>query len=579
MPVKPAERRAAYRQQGWWSDARITDLFDANARARPDALALVDPPNRAALVGGEPLRLSYAELERMAAGYALRMLDLGLRRGDRLVTQVPNIAEYPAIYFAALRLGVIISPVPMQFRRREIEQIVGLTEARAVLTVPIFKGEPADAGTRAAAEAHGAQWWLLGPAVERGVQGFVPLDATAADRQRLAARLRDEPVLASDVATLCWTSGTEGVPKGVPRTHDHWLAISNFHFEGAGIRPGDVLLNPFPLVNMAALGGCFMSWLRSGGTLVLHHPLDLPVFLGQIASERPHYTIAPPAVLNMLIRDEALLRRTDLTSLRCIGSGSAPLDPAMIRGFRDRFGIEIVNVFGSNEGMSLLSTAVEAPEPEMRARFFPRFGRPEVHWPTRAAAAFETRLVDPETHEEVHEPCRPAEMQIRGPGVFEGYYRAPARTAESFTADGYFRTGDLFEIAEDTRYYRFVGRLKELIVRGGMKIAPDDVDALLLQHPGIAEAAVVGYPDPVLGERLCAVVVPRPGAGPVTLASVQEHLHGLGLATFKWPERIREVAALPRNAVGKVIRRELASVAMTPDQGTTDDLLCGRDGR
>jgi acyl-CoA synthetase (AMP-forming)/AMP-acid ligase II len=442
-----------------------------------------------------------------------------------------------------------------------------------VLTVPAFKGVPFDAGTRAAVEARGARLWLLGAAAaaaaaaaaDPGRQAFEPVEATEADRQRLATRLHEEPVVASDIATLCWTSGTEGVPKGVPRSHDHWLAISNAHFEGAGIRPGEVLLNPFPLVNMAAIGGCFMSWLRSAGTLVLHHPLDLAVYLEQIARERPNYTIAPPAVLNMLIQDESLLARTDLSSLRCIGSGSAPLDPGMIRGFHDRFGIEIVNVFGSNEGMTLLSAAADAPEPEMRARFFPRFGRPEVQWARKSASAIETRLIDPDTGAEVLEPGRPAEMQIRGPTVFDGYYRAPQQTAESFTADGYFRTGDLFEIGTDPRYYRYVGRLKQLIVRGGVKIAPDDIEGVLPLHPGIAEAAVVAYPDPLLGERICAVVVRRPGAGPVTLASMQDHLRALGLATFKWPERVREVAALPRNAVGKVVRSELAGLAVTPD--------------
>ena len=150
---------------------------------------------------------------------------------------------------------------------------------------------------------------------------------------------RSASVSADDIATICWTSGTEGMPKGVPRSHNHWLAISHAHFEGAGIRHGDILLNPFPLINMAALGGCFMSWLHAAGTLVLHHPLDLPVYLQQIARERPNYAIAPPAVLNMLLKDERLLAQTDLTSLRSIGSGSAPLDPLMIRGFRDRFEI------------------------------------------------------------------------------------------------------------------------------------------------------------------------------------------------------------------------------------------------
>jgi acyl-CoA synthetase (AMP-forming)/AMP-acid ligase II len=242
----------------------------------------------------------------------------------------------------------------------------------------------------------------------------------------------------------------------------------------------------------------------------------------------------------------------------------------MIRGFRDRFGIEVVNLFGSNEGISLVSGEAEAPDPERRARYFPRFGRPEVPWPQRVASALRTRVVDPDTGLEILEADRPGEMQIRGPTVFDGYFRAPELTAAAFTSDGFFRTGDLFEIAGeggDLRYYRFVGRLKQLIVRGGLKVAPEEVEAVLAQHPEIAEASAIGYPDPVLGERICAVVVPRRPGADVSLSSIQDFLRGSGVAVFKWPERVRRVEALPRNAVGKVVRSALVPIAEPPDGG------------
>jgi acyl-CoA synthetase (AMP-forming)/AMP-acid ligase II len=175
------------------------------------------------------------------------------------------------------------------------------------------------------------------------------------------------------------------------------------------------------------------------------------------------------------------------------------------------------------------------------------------------ARTIETRLTDPDTGAEITEPGSPGEMQIRGPTVFDGYLRSPELNAAAFTPDGWFRTGDLFEIAEpgDPRFYRFVGRLKQLIVRGGMKISPDELDAALAEHPAIAEAAVIGEPDEVLGERICAVVVLRPGKG-LTLEELQQHFASRGLAKFKWPERLRFVAQLPRNPVGKVVRGELA---------------------
>jgi acyl-CoA synthetase (AMP-forming)/AMP-acid ligase II len=168
--------------------------------------------------------------------------------------------------------------------------------------------------------------------------------------------------------------------------------------------------------------------------------------------------------------------------------------------------------------------------------------------------------MDPESGSEVIEPRRAGEMQIRGPVVFDGYYGAPEITARAFTADGWFRTGDLFEIDDSGRYYQFVGRLKQLINRGGVKIAPDEIDAVLAEHPDIAEAAVVGYPDEVLGERICAVVVPKPGHT-VTVEALQSHCRAREFAIFKWPERVRIVERLPRNPLGKVIRGEIAQIA------------------
>lgn len=557
-----------YRRRGWWSDTRITDLFDRAAGSNGAGLAVVDPPNREALVGGTELRLTFSDLDRQVSGFALRLMDLGLRRDDILITQLPNIVEYVAVYLAALRLGVVLSPVPIQFRRSELEQILALTQAHTLLTVDRFKGTEPYQDALAASQGSAARVLVLGEQAPPGTVSFTALTPTGADLDRLRSRLEQDAVSADDIATICWTSGTEGMPKGVPRSHNHWLAISHAHFEGAGIRRGDVLLNPFALVNMAAIGGCFLSWLHCAGTIVLHQPLDLPVYLAQIARERPQYAIAPPAVLNMLLHDPELLARTDLSSLRCIGSGSAPLDPAMIRGFHDRFGIEVVNMFGSNEGTSLVSGAAEAPDPERRARFFPRFGRPDIHWTQRAASAIETRVIDPDGGSEILEEGRPGELQVRGPTVFDGYFRAPQLTAAAFTPDGYFRTGDLFEIAGDgpeLRYYRFVGRLKQLIIRGGVKIAPEEIESVLSQHPDIAEAGAIGYPDPILGERICAVIVPRKRGAEVSLESIQDFFRGAGLAMFKCPERVRCVEVLPRNAGGKVVRSALASIAERPD--------------
>jgi len=553
---------ARYRARQCWSDLRITDLFDAAVRAAPDRIAVIDPPNRPELTDGPVQRLSFAELSALVDACAWHLHQLGFVRDDILITQLPNIAEYIAVYLAAARLGIIISPVPMQFRGHELEQIATLTAARGALTVATFKGTRHEF-TCPESGSNRLRVMTLGAAAAPGATAFAPPALDAAARAALRDHVESLAISADDIVTICWTSGTEAAPKGVPRSHNHWIAISHAHFAGAGIRPGDTLLNPFPLVNMAAIGGCFMSWLHAAGTLVLHHPFDLQVYLRQVTTERVQYAIAPPAILNMLIKDPRLLADADLSSLRCIGSGSAPLDPAMIRGFRQRFGIGIMNMFGSNEGMALVNNADYAPEPERRARYFPRFGRPEIEWASPPPITIETRLVDPDSGEEVLAADTPGEMQIRGPTVFDGYYRAPELTARAFTSDGYFRTGDLFDIpggADQMRYYRFVGRLKQLIVRGGVKISPEELDDVLAQVPQVLEGAVTGYRDEIMGERICAVVVARPGAE-LTLEAVRQHFAASGLASFKRPERLCIVEQLPRNSTGKVVRAELARIA------------------
>lgn len=577
MRTTPADKIRDYRARGWWGDTRIQDMFDANALAEPARLAIVDAPNRADLVGTAPQRLSFADAARLVDGYALSLTRLGLGKDDVLITQLPNIAEYPALYVAAMRLGIIVSPVPMQFRRHELEQIARLTTAKTILTIDQLKGAD-QIGTALSLSAdlgkEGIPLKVLSlrsaTVTTRVPDGAIAFEAATLDtesKQELGAAIDAADVNADDIATICWTSGTEGTPKGVPRSHNHWYAISFAHLRGASIQPGEVLLNPFPLINMAAIGGCFMSWMHNGGTLVLHHPLDLPTYLKQIAIERPQYAIAPPALLNMLLKNEALLATVDLSSLRCIGSGSAPLDPEMIAGYHDRFGIEICNNFGSNEGVSLISNAENAADPVHRARWFPRFGRDEVHWDPPPPVHIRTRIIDPDTNEEILVAGKPGELQITGPTVFDGYYRAPKITAESFTSDGWFRTGDLFELCgdeDDLRFYRFVGRLKQIIVRGGVKIAPEELDNLLSQMPSVLEGAVASYADPIMGEKICAVVVPRPGAD-VTLESICEQFRAAGLAMFKFPERLRIVAQLPRNSVGKVLRGELTRIAESPE--------------
>ncbi|WP_444928435.1 class I adenylate-forming enzyme family protein [Microbulbifer sp. SSSA002] len=549
MIITPQEKLDLYQQQGRWDGRRLHDLLYKTAAKKPEEIALVDPADKVHLTGGEPQHLTYRQLTRQIDRLATVLLQQGIGKDDILLVQMPNIVELVLVYMAASRLGVIVSPVAVQYQEHELSDIIRILEPSAVIGVAELKGAAFLDHLQAAIDRvttlpKAPQLLLWGEA-----EGCVNLSNALrkdVDQSTLKHYCENTHISANDILTICWTSGTEGSPKGIPRSHNQWLAVGRATYEGNRIEDGEALLNPFPFINMASIGGLFLSWLYSGGKLVLHHPLDLPVFLLQIVEEQISYTLAPPALLNNLLKNDQLLASCNFSGIRAIGSGSAPLDEWMVAGFKERFDIEVVNHFGSNEGVSLLCGPNETDSPAKRARLFPRH-----------STIMQARLVNPENGELIEEPGHQGELQIQGPGVFDGYYKDPEKTARSFTIDGYFRTGDLFEIDSDTPdFYRFIGRCKDVIIRGGMNIAPAELDNLICAHQDVAQAAVAGYPCEVMGERVAAFVVSRSGRA-LQLEDIVSYLRDQKLAPFKLPEKLVMVEAIPRNPLGKVLRHQL----------------------
>jgi len=494
---------------------------------RQAALALADAPNRPEFFGGEPQRLTWLEVDEAVDAAASMLLEAGAAPGTAVGIQLPNVVELPVTLLACFRIGVVAVPFPIQHRSHELRHGVETADISMFVTAGRPDRPDQVATVTQVMSEHGGGP-VLEPAALRGGGSTI----TPAPR---------------DPATVCWTSGTTGTPKGVPRSHSMWLASSSFQVSQLHIGPDDNILCPFPVVNMAGIGGMLVPWVHAGAALFLHQPLDLQVFLGQIQTERITYTVVPPAALNMLLADEGLLERIDLSSIRAISSGSAPLDPWMVEGWQQR-GIEIVNVFGSNEGASLLSTAASVPDPAERARFFPLPDREGVT----------TRLVDLDTGEDITAAGIPGELRFAGATVFEGYLDS---TGEEFDERGFYRTGDMFELVGDPgspQLLRFVDRAKDIIIRGGMNISAAEMEALISDHADIVECAAIGYPDRDLGERMGVFAVAAPGTSP-TLDDVIGHLRERDVASYKLPERLELIDALPRNPVGKVVKPELRS--------------------
>ncbi|MBW0114502.1 class I adenylate-forming enzyme family protein [Pseudonocardia abyssalis] len=554
----PPERIAEYVAAGWWHDdaAWTWDaLFRARVSERGDAVAVVDPANRESLLGSPPRRPTWVELDAEVDALAAVLAARGIGPGAVVGTQLPNTVELVVAYLAVTRLGAVVSPFPMPWREHELAPLGASAGLRAVVTVGSFGDRRHAAEARASADGWPGDVAVLawGPDLPAGVESLDGLPAAT------VPRLKQHP---ADVVTLCWTSGTEATPKGVPRCANSWTVIGRGCAAAPGLTAADVILSPFPLVNMAGFGGIFVPWLLTGATLVQHHPFDLPTYLRQIATERVTYTLAPPALLTGMLRAPGLLDAADLSSLRVVGSGSAPLSGALIREWRDRFGIEVTNFFGSNEGIPLISDQLTVPDPDARAAYFPWFGGPGRTWPNPASAGVCTRLVDLTTGEDVTEPGRPGELRVAGPTIMSGYWGG---AGDPFDDQGFYRSGDVFAIADDDpTLLRYVDRARDIVVRGGMNISPAELEALIVSHPAVAEVAVVGVPDEVLGERTAAVVVLAPDTAAPTLDDLVAMLRERKVASYKLPERLAVVDALPRNPLGKVLKRELRTWLSSP---------------
>jgi len=231
----------------------------------------------------------------------------------------------------------------------------------------------------------------------------------------------------------------------------------------------------------------------------------------------------------------------------------------MIRGWKEKYGVHVTNFFASNEGMCLLGAPNSIPDVEKRATYFPAFGTEGVDFShIRVIQGMQTKLVDIQSGEKIDALNVSGELCVKGPTVFAGYYKSPEANEKVFDADGFFRTGDVFELVEDEgqTYYRFVERCKDIIIRGGTNIAPATIEALLVDMPQLAEGAIIGYPDENLGERLAYFAVPKEGQT-ITLEEIVAHLRAKKIASYKLPEKLYTIDALPRNPVGKILRRVL----------------------
>ncbi|MYW18710.1 AMP-binding protein [Streptomyces sp. SID2955] len=491
----------------------VAAILAENARRRP---------GRTALVEGD-LRLTFAEAWQGALARAGALAGLGVRPGDRVALMAPNTAEFPLAYYAITAAGAVVVPVHLLLSAGEVEHVLRDSGATLLLV------HPAQAATgRAAADALGV------PAVTLGEE-FGALVADAEPLRSYVTRTADDP------AVVFYTSGTTGVPKGAVLSHFNLVMNATVNaFDANDIRADDIALGALPLFHAFGQTVSLHSTWRAGATLVLLPRFDAARAIDLMVREGVNTFHGVPTMFVALAAAAADARR--LPGLRVCVSGGASLPVAVLERFETAFGAKIYEGYGLSETSP--TATVNQPDFGTRAG---TIGHPLWGVDVEIADA------DQESRIELLPPGELGEVVVRGHNVFSGYLGRPEATAEALV-DGWFRTGDL-GTKDDEGFLRIVDRKKDVIIRGGYNVYPREVEETLMRHPGIAQVAVIGLPDELHGEEVCAVVVPAQGGTPDAAAITEWSREHLG--RHKYPRRVEFTDAMPLGPSMKVLKREL----------------------
>ena len=517
------QRRAAYRQQGLWGDASLADYWQQTARAMPDKIAVVD--NHGA-------SYNYSALDHAASCLANWMLAKGIESGDRIAFQLPGWCEFTVIYLACLKIGAVSVPLLPSWREAELVWVLNKCQAKMFFAPTLFKQtRPVD---------------LILPLQNQlpQLQQIVGVDklAPATSSLSLSQILADNTPLTTaitthgdELAAVLFTSGTEGLPKGVMLTHNNILASERAYCARLNLTWQDVFMMPAPLGHATGFLHGVTAPFLIGARSVLLDIFTPDACLALLEQQRCTCMLgATPFVydlLNLLEKQPA-----DLSALRFFLCGGTTIPKKVARECQQR-GIKLLSVYGSTESSPHAVVNLDDP----LSRF--------MHTDGYAAAGVEIKVVD-DARKTLPPGCE-GEEASRGPNVFMGYFDEPELTARALDEEGWYYSGDLCRM-DEAGYIKITGRKKDIIVRGGENISSREVEDILLQHPKIHDACVVAMPDERLGERSCAYVVLKAPHHSLSLEEVVAFFSRKRVAKYKYPEHIVVIEKLPRTVSGKI---------------------------
>lgn len=530
----PPDLAQEYRRRGYWKGRTLGEHLDAWVARYAERIAVV--------AGNE--RISYRELGARSFNAATHLAALGIRPGDRIVMQLNNIPEFLYVTFGLFRIGALPVMALPAHRDSEIRYLLEFSGAVAYAAPLEFRGfNYLDLVRRIAPGTPTLKHMLIaGDGLPKGVHAIA--DMLSQPNPRGAALLDELRPAASDVAFFLLSGGTTGLPKLIPRTHDDYEYNFSSAADLSGIDGDSVYLIALPISHNFPLGSPgVLGVLARGGCVVLAPTPSPETCFPLVETEGISMTAQVPAVTIQWL-NSPLRTKYNLSSLKLLQVGGSRLSAEVAARVKPLLGATVQQVYGMAEGL-LNFTHMDDPDPVL----FNTQGRP-------MSAADEIRIVDWDG--KPAKPGEPGELLTRGPYTIRGYYRAPEHNANAFTADGFYRTGDVVRLTASGNL-SVEGRVKDLINRGGEKISAEEVENLVLRHPSVLNVAIVAMPDPVMGEKVCAYVIARDNAV-LSLEELRQFMDGTGIARFKLPERLELVDHFPLTTVGKISKKDLRQI-------------------
>ncbi len=527
-----AEDAERYRRLGWWGGLTFGDVLDRAADRYPDKEAFVDGATR----------LTFSQARDKVNRLAIGLMNLGIEPTERVLVQLPNWNEFVYVYFALQKVGAIDVLLIDRYRPYEINYLIRLTGAttwvlpwkyRKTDYLPIIKEvlkESPQMKNVIFARGGDQRDYL---SLETLIEG-----AELTQRNMAAlARRRPDPM---QVAHMGPTGGTTGLPKVVPRTHNDLICSSDYAARAWEMNTEDICLLVGPIGHDLTFSKGFLGSILTYGKTIFLDSTDLDDICKTIEKERVTAVVWVPTLARRLVGFEGL-HDYNLSTLKKMHCGGGASLPDLIKDVREKLGCTFFNAYGGTEGMTTLTRSDDDLE-----ILCTTVGKPTCPYDSY-------KVVDRDGKE--LPPNAPGELLIKGPGVFTGYYRNPEENEKMFDGDSFFKTGDVAKMDENGNV-TLVGRIKEMINRGGESISAVEVEKLIIDHPDVAFVAAVPMPDPEMGERVCAYIQPRPGAR-LHFEDILSFLKERKASVLHFPERIEFIETMPFTKAEKIDKMAL----------------------